>query len=130
MVSAYFRQMSLMIFFYFRVIITSRYSRLIFNSRPNRRSRNITHFMQDDIASPLFFFYQHTTCPYPGPHKFTPPPPTILILSFHLRLLLLSGFLTKTLCVFLVSPVSAACPAPLVKVRFLSTTPYEGDYKV
>ena len=74
--------------------------------------------MQNDIACP--FFLQQRTCPYPVLHKFTPPPPIMLILSFHLHLRLLSGFLTKTLCVVLASPVGATCPAPVVNVRFFT----------
>ena len=120
----YFHPISLMIF-YFGIIITSSSIRLIFFIRSSRGSINISPFVQDSIAyPPLFFLQQRTTCPYPGPHKFIPPSPIMLILSFHLRLRLLSGFLIKTLCVFRVSPVGATCPAPLVKVRFL-----QGVYK-
>jgi hypothetical protein len=48
----------------------------------------------------------------------------VLISSFHLLLGFLSGFLTKILYEFRVSPKDATCSTPVVNVKFLLYTPW------
>ena len=87
-----------------------------------------------------------STCPYPelapsSPHTHSPLPscfPTNilfpLILSSHLRLGLPSGlfpssFPTSTLCMPLLSPIRATCPAHLILLDFITRTILGEEYR-
>jgi len=74
-------------------------------------------------ASPI-----HSTCPHPNSWR------SILILSTHLRLGLLSGlfpscFPTKTLYTPLSSPIHATYPASLILLDFITCTILGEQYK-
>ena len=84
----------------------------------------------------------HATCHYPQPDQFSPSPPhlsttsciSILILNYHLRLGLTSGFFpsvfpNKTLYEPLLSSIRASCPAHLILLDLITRIIFGEEYR-